>query len=171
MTAMEPLSFVTDLHANSGVYRLAKAIVVERSAGVVAGFAIVALALLAGALGSPLARLIGRRAMQQKRGGAAARRLASSACALGLLFLAGLGATLAVTAREAPFVLVYGVPGWAAPLFLLPVLIALLVFAALLLTRSAWRSAGWSPWRRVFHSVAILGCVALLCLLLGFGVL
>ncbi len=174
MAEMKPLTFVTDLHVNSGVYRLSKAIFVERSTGAVASFALVALALLAGALWSPLAGRIGRRggrATQQERGGAAAQRLATSACALGLLFLAGLGATLAVTAREAPFTLVYGVPGWAAPLFLLPILIALLSLAALLLTRSAWRSARWSPWRRLFHSVAILGCIGLLALLFRFGIL
>ncbi len=170
---MEPLSFVTDLHTNSGVYRLSKALLVERKPGVVVAWAAVALALLSGALWSWVAALIRRlmgRTAQEKPGGAGARWLTSSACALALVFLVGLGAALAVTASDNPLVLAFGVPGWAAPLFLLPILVALSTLGAVLLSARAWRSAGWSPRRRLLHSVAILGCVGFLALLFRFGI-
>ena len=170
---MEPLAFVTDLHVNSGVYRLSKALLVERSAGVLLASAAIALALLSGALWAPAAALIRRvagRTRREKSEGKSARWLATAACALALAFVAGLGATLVITASKNELVLAFGVPGWAAPLFLLPILVALSTLAALLLTGLAWRSAGWSPWRRLLHSVAILGCVGFLALLFRFGV-
>jgi hypothetical protein len=50
------------------------------------------------------------------------------------------------------------------------ILVALSTFVAVLLTALVWRSAGWSPWRRLLHSVAILGCVGFLSLLFRFGI-
>jgi len=173
MAEMEPLAFVTDLHVNSGVYRLSKALLVERDTGAVIACAAIALALLSGALCAPAATLIGRvrgRARREKSEGTAARWLAAAACALGLAFLVGLGATLLITASENEFVLAFGVPGWAAPLFVLPILVALTTLAALLPTAWTWRSAGWSPGKRLLHAVAILGCVGLLALLFRLGI-
>jgi hypothetical protein len=170
---IEPLGFVTDLHVNSGVYRFSKALLVERNTGVVVACAAITLALLSGALWSSVAALIRRlmgRARQEKLGGAGARWLTTLACAMALVFLLGLGAALLITANDNPLVLAYGVPGWADPLFLLPILVALSTLAALLFTALAWRSAGWSPWRRLLHSVAILGCVGFLVLLFRFGI-
>jgi hypothetical protein len=89
---------------------------------------------------------------------------------MALVFLLGLGAALLTTASDNPLILAFGAPGWAAPLFLLPILVTLSTLAALLLTALAWRSAGWSPSRRLLHSVAILGCVGFLALLFGFGI-
>jgi len=170
MEEMEPLVFVTDLHVSSGVYRLSKALLAERDSGAVPTCAAVTLALLAGALWSPLAARIGRKEREKGRG-AGARRLASAACVVSLIFLVGLGATLVITADENPVVLAFGVPGWAAPLFWLPILVALTTVTALFLTPSAWRSEWWSPWRRLLHIVAILGCIGFLALLLRFGIL
>jgi pimeloyl-ACP methyl ester carboxylesterase len=169
---MEPLAFVTDLHASSGVYRLSKALLVERDARVVSACAAIALALLAGVLWTPAATRIGQpvgRTGQERRGGEGARWLATSACALALVIMVGLGGAVAVTARDNPFVLAFGLPGWADPLFGLPILVAALTLAALLLTASAWRSAGWTPGTRLRQAVAILGCAGLLALLLAFG--
>jgi hypothetical protein len=100
-----------------------------------------------------------------------ARRLASAACVVALVFLVGLGAALMITADDNPIILAFGVPGWAAPLFWLPILVTLIMLGALLLTPAAWRSEWWSPWRRLLHTVAILGCVGFLALLLRFGIL
>lgn len=173
MAEMEPLAFVTDLHVNSGVYRLSKALLVERDTGAVIAWAAVALALLSGALWAPASTLT-RRVMGRTRGekpdGKGTRWLATAACALALVFLVGLGIALVITAGENPSVLAFGLPGWAAPLFLLPILVALSTLAALLLTALAWRSGGWSLSRRWLHSVAILGCVGFLALLFRFGV-
>jgi hypothetical protein len=173
MAEMEPLAFVTDLHVNSGVYRLSKALLVERSAGVLVACAAIALALLSGALWAPAAALIRRmtgRTRGEKSEGKGARWLATAACALALAFLVGLSAAMVITAGENPLILAFGVPGWTAPLFLLPILVALSTLTALLLTALAWRSAGGSPWRRLLHSVAILGCIGFLVLLFRFGV-
>lgn len=170
MDEMEPLAFVTDLHVNSGVYRLSKALLAERDGGAVLACAAVTLALLSGALWPSLAGLIGRKE-REKPGGMGARRLATAACVVSLVFLLGLGATLMITAGDNPVILAFGVPGWAAPLFWLPILVALIMLGALLLTPAAWRSEWWSPWRRLLHTVAILGCVGFLALLLRFGIL
>ncbi len=169
MDEMEPIAFVTDLHVNSGVYRLSKALLVERDGGAVLACTAVTLALLVGALWSPLAVRLGRKE-QEKPGGTGARRLASAACGVALVFLVGLGATLMITADENPVILAFGVPGWAAPLFWLPVLAALIMLGALFLTLSAWSSEWWSPRRKLLHTVAILGCVGFLALLLRFGI-
>ncbi|MCP5067523.1 MAG: alpha/beta hydrolase [bacterium] len=173
MAEMKPLPFVTDLHVNSGVYRLSKALLIKRDTGAAIAWAAVALALLSGALWVPLAALIGRirrRTEQQERGGTAALWMATSACMLALVFLLGLGATLLITADHNPVILAFGVPGWAAPLFLLPILIALTIAGALLLTPSAWRSSWWSLWRKLLHTVSILGCAGFLALLARFGI-
>ena len=47
----------------------------------------------------------------------------------------------------------------------------IIMLGALLLTPSAWSSEWWSPRRRLLHTVAILGCVGFLALLLRFGIL
>jgi pimeloyl-ACP methyl ester carboxylesterase len=172
IAGMEPLAFVTDLQVSSGAYRLSKALLVERDAGWVSACAAIALALLAGVLWNPSATLIGRRASEREekeRAGAGARWLATAACALALVLVVGLGAAVAITARDNPFVLAFGLPGWADPLFGLPILVAALTVAALILTASAWRSAGWPLGTRLRQAVALLGCAALLALLLGFG--
>ena len=83
---MEPLGFVTDLHVNSGVYRLSKALLVERNIGVVAR-------LRSDHAGAALGRALvfGGRPDQATPGageagearGAGARWLTTSACATG----------------------------------------------------------------------------------------
>jgi pimeloyl-ACP methyl ester carboxylesterase len=169
-----PIAFVTNLHVNSGVYRLAKALLVNRDIGAVIASAAVTLALITGAFWSSLAALIGwltGRRERQRPGGTGAHRLATTACGVALVFLLGLGLIAMIVVRENPIILAFGVPGWAAPLFWLPFLVALTMLGAILLTPSAWRSHWWSAWGRLLHTVAILGCVGFLALLLRFGIL
>jgi pimeloyl-ACP methyl ester carboxylesterase len=162
---MGPPAFVTAFRREPGVYRLAKALFLERRRGAIAALGALALALLTGAAGVRRLRGRARAAGPTERRG---RLLVGSAAALALIFIVGLLGAMALAARANPNLLGFGVPRAAAPLFWLPPLVALLAAAGVVVLVPAWRGA--RPSARLHYAVALAGCAGFLlwCFTLGF---
>ena len=68
-----------------------------------------------------------------------------------------------------PFILLVGLPGWAAPLLVVPWVLlsgsaALLVIAVL-----AWRREGWTPWGRVHVTLAAAASAVFVAAVFAMG--
>jgi hypothetical protein len=73
------------------------------------------------------------------------------------------------TTAENPFILLFGLPGWAAPLLWVPWLllagsVALVVTAAL-----GWRRGAWTRWGRIHFSLVALASMVLVATLFAVG--
>ena len=161
--------FVVDLERRPGVYRMAKALLVEPRAGVRLGLGAIVVALAVGALGWPVGGLVRRR-----RGAPAAppaeqrtRQVLAMAAGLGLFFLACLFVMLFLVARSNPYLVGFGIPPSAAALFWLPSLAGILALLGGLALLPAWREMGGRA--RLAHLVVLAGCVGFLLFCEGFG--
>jgi hypothetical protein len=90
---------------------------------------------------------------------------------LNLTFVAGLAWFIITTSETAPYVLLFGLPSQAAPLFILPWLAALLTLGLLVLTVLAWKNRDGSVAWRVSHSLLILAALGFVGLLSYWGLL
>jgi len=166
--ARAPLSFVTDVYINPGVYRVATALRRGPSTVLVIWFGLTILTLVSATVGWPAARLVRRLRKRQATStglAVAARWVAWLAALAAMVFLVGLGWTIQRTAREAPLILGFGVPGSAAPLFLVPWFVLVLGVVALALTTSAWHGSGWSSASRVHCAAVGTACLSFVGLL------
>jgi pimeloyl-ACP methyl ester carboxylesterase len=157
-----PVRFLTDVHVNGGIYRMARALQSGPSVATVAGLGVCLLTLLSALAAWPL-RWLTRRV----------RKLppTTPGLALAALWIAGLAAVAAVgflvvlvwtvlrTSRTAPLILAFGVPGSAAPLFLVPWLVLLLGIVAVTLAVAAWRHGWWNVTLRIHYTLVGAACL------------
>lgn len=154
------VSFITDVHMNSGVYRFASGL--QGGVRSLALPALLALVLLFVAVGWPIAafvrRLRGRTAVASDPAQSVARPLAAFAAALALVFLTGLLLAITQTAAMNPYILAFGVPGDSAWLFALPWIIALMTVGVVVLAFQAWRQSWWTRAARIRYTIAAAAC-------------
>lgn len=174
---LPPVSFVTDVAIQGGIYPLAQRI--QRGLGVpfAAGMGVMALLLLSGIVAWPVGfgwrRLRGtqeptpnRRTGRLQRG---ARWCAGLAALGALVFLAGLVVTLLSAASSNPFVLAFGVPGAAKWLFVLPWVVAALTAAGSALAVGAMRRGWWTPAHRVHYALVVAACIGFVVFVSAYG--
>ncbi|MDH3290441.1 MAG: alpha/beta hydrolase [Gemmatimonadota bacterium] len=161
--ARAPITFITDVHLNGGIYRVATALRVGPGLATVAWPGLTVLILLSGLLLWPLPWLTRRRRMHQPVATGwvlAARWVAGLAALAAITFLALLVWTVLRTARTAPLILAFGVPGSAGLLFLIPWLVLVFGVLTLALAAAAWRQGWWSmPWR-IHYLLVGLACLS-----------
>ncbi len=172
--ALPGISFVTNVHRNSGVYRFAAAL--QGGAASLAGAGVLALVLLSAVVGwTSLAvarRLRGRAAAWPAAPmRAAARPLAAVAAALTLVFLVGLAVTVRSTAAENRYVLAFGVPGDSAWLFAIPWAVVPLTLGVVAAAVLAWRRGWWTRVGRIHYSLTAAACIAAVVLFASWGLM
>ncbi len=173
VAAIAPISFATDVHMNAGVYRLAKQIQ-EPSLVRALGFGLMLLLLLSAVVVWPLAGLVRRIRRRPKSMPAVAmkaRWIAAFTSLLGLAFVVALGAVILVTAQNDPYVLGFGVPGSAGPIFILPWLFLLGTMGVVVLAVSAWRRRWWTLAGRLHYLLIAFACIGLVVETFGLGLL
>lgn len=166
--ARAPVKFIADVYINPGIYRAATAIRSGPSPVLVGWLALTVLILLSALLGWPLRRLIRlwRKRPPTSTGPAVfARWIAGTAALAAVAFLLGLTWTILRTTRNSPFVLAFGVPGWAEPLFVIPWFVLLLGISALALATVAWRRGWWDAGARAHYTLVSLACLSFVGLL------
>lgn len=159
---LPPVSFVTDVHINGGVYPLAQRIQQGPGLPFMAGLGLMGLFLLSGVLAWPIGytwhRLRGKR--RDTTGLQQGARWSAGLASLGALaFLVGLALAIQGAASTNPFVLAFGVPGSAGWLFALPWIVAALTIAVAVLVAQAWRQGWWTPALRAHYVLVAAACV------------
>jgi pimeloyl-ACP methyl ester carboxylesterase len=161
--ARPPVTFVTDVRINPGIYRAATALRSGPRTVVVGWLGLTVLILLSAPLGWALGRLIRHlRKRPAAAGGlaATARSVAAAAALAAIAFVIALAWTMLRTTRSSPYILAFGVPEWAEPLFLLPWVVLVLGIAALGLATAAWRRGWWSVAARVHYTLVSLASLS-----------
>jgi pimeloyl-ACP methyl ester carboxylesterase len=121
-----------------------------------------------------LVRTIRGRSPGTYRGIGRARLLAGLLGLLALAFVLGLVVVIFAQATQSEVLLFFGVPAWAAPLFALPLILALLALGLLIVAITGWLGRGegtWSGWQRVYYSVLALAAVGFVAVLGSVGML
>ena len=171
--ALPDVTFVTDVHLNRGVAKLASAL--RGRWGAVATLGSILLVLLSAVVSWPLAaaqrRLRGRAVPRSGRTPATARALAFATAVLVLVFFAGLARTVAQAIAANPYVLAFGVPGSAAWLFVLPWAAAASTLAVVGLAVVAWRRGWWSRAGRLHYTLVAAACAGAVVFAAGWGLL
>jgi hypothetical protein len=161
LEGLPAVSFVTDVTLRPGIYRLFSTI--QRGPGtlLIVFLGLTLLSLLSIVIW-PLAWLVRkvRRRPAATRGWWGARWLAGAASSVCLGFLGGLIATVLQTVDASPFLLAFGLPGSASPLFLLPWVAVALAVVAVVIAVAAWKNCWWTLTGRVHYSVVAAACVA-----------
>jgi pimeloyl-ACP methyl ester carboxylesterase len=173
-SALPAVAFIGDVRPVTGVRRLASAASGRppRDAALLG----IPLAVLAfGAVAWPLAagarRLRGRRdPLSADRFDRRAGVVLGALLLVAMVFAVGLGWAVRTAVAENPLMLLFGVPGWAAPLLLLPWLLLATALAASLIAAQAWREGRWSRWRRSRYAALAMAGIALAVLLLAWEV-
>lgn len=174
VTEMAPASFATDVYVNAGIYQLAKQLQGAPSPVRMASLGLIALLMLSAIVTWPLTWAV-RRIRQHhvliSAGQSKARWLAAFNSLLGIGFLFGLGSVVLKTAQENPFLLGLGVPGSAAPIFLLPWLVILATIGTALYTVAAWKRHWWSLASRVHYSLVTFACFSFVMWIINLGLI
>lgn len=169
---LPPVSFVTDVHINGGVYPLAQRIQQGPGLPFMAGLGLMGLLLLSGVLAWPIG-YVWRRLRGQRRdttGLQQGARWSAGLASLGALaFLVGLALAIQGAAAANPFVLAFGVPGAAGWLFALPWIVAALTIAVAVLAVRAWRQGWWTPAHRAHYVLIATACVGFLAFVSTWG--
>ena len=174
---LPPVSFVTDVAIEGGIYPLAQRIQQGPGVPFAAGIGVMALLLLSGvvawSIGFVWRRLRGTQGLapNQRMGRLqqGARWSAGLASLGALVFLAGLVVTLLSTASSNPFVLAFGVPGAARWLFVLPWVVAALTAAGSAFAVEATRKGWWTPVHRVHYALVVTACVGFIVFVSAYG--
>lgn len=169
--ARAPVKFVSDVYINPGIYRVMVAIRGRPSPALVGWLTLTVLILLSPLLGWPLGRLAGllrKRPPETTGPSVTARWVAGTAALVAVAFLLGLAWTILRTMRSSPFVLAFGVPGWAEPLFVIPWVVLAMGIAALALAAAAWRRGWWSASARAHYTAVSLACLSFVGILVYF---
>ena len=172
--ALPPASFVTDVHLNGGVYRMASAL--QGGMGPLVGLGLLSLVLLSAVVGWPAAALVRRLRERSEtaptaREHTAARAVAVTAAVLALVFLVGLVVTVLRAAAENPYVLAFGVPGEAAWLFVLPWVVAVLTLGVVVFAVLAWRRGWWTRAGRAHYAAVAGACLGFIASAALWGLL
>jgi hypothetical protein len=174
VAAIAPASFTTDVYMNAGVYRLAAQLQPPDLIRML-GRGLILLLLLSAVVGWPVAallrRLRRRPASTMPSGAKRARLLAGFTALLGIAFVVALGAVIAATAPDNAFLLGFGVPGSAGPIFLLPWLLMVGTIGVVFFAVVAWPRHWWTLTGRLHYSLVALACVGLTAEILSLGLL
>jgi pimeloyl-ACP methyl ester carboxylesterase len=173
VAAIAPIRFTTDVYMNPGIYRLAKQLEGPSTIRML-GAGAVLLLLLSAVVSWPLAglvRRIRRRSLSMPAGARNARWLAALTSMVGLAFVVAVGAVIAMTVEDNPYLLGFGVPGSARPLFILPWLLMLGTGGVVVLAVVAWRRGWWTLAGRLHYSFIACACVALIAGIASSGLL
>jgi pimeloyl-ACP methyl ester carboxylesterase len=121
-----------------------------------------------------LVRTIRGRAAGVHRGIGRARLLAGLLGLLAFVFVFGLAGVIIAQATQSEVLLLFGVPAWSAPLFVLPLLLALLAIGLLVVASLGWLGRGegtWTGWQRGYYTVLALAAVGFVAVLGSMGML
>jgi hypothetical protein len=166
-----PVSFVTDVHVQGGVFRTMQRFASGPSTGQIAGLGGLGVILLSGLLAWPVGFAV-RRVRKRPVATTGVQRMARWMAALTATVVVGFAAGLATIAASAasanPFVLAFGVPAGAGWLFILPWVAVVLAVGTVGATVWAWKEGWWTPAHRV-HYTFVAGATAAACVLLGIG--
>ncbi len=168
--ALRGPAFVTRVYINPGVYRLASRLLLLGDWPQAVPFVVCALLFLSAVLYWPIDML---RALRQRRPRAAwaARWLAALVATLHLAFLALLLILIVNTSTSQPYLLLFGLPPEAAPLFVVPWVAGALSLGLLLLAWPVWRERYWSLAGRLHYTLVTGAAFAFVWLLLDWGLL
>ena len=173
VAGIPPIVFATDVFMNAGIYRVAKQFE-EPSTARLLGAGAIFLLLLSTIVVWPCAALV-RRIRRQSQSmpfaASGARWLAVLTSLIGLAFVAGLGATIATTAQENPYLLGFGVPAAARPLFVLPLLFMLGTAGVVVMGVFAWQRRWWNLAGRLHYAMVTFACTWLVAGIVGLGLL
>lgn len=166
--ARAPVKFITDVYINPGIYRASTALRSHPAPVIIVWLGLTVLILLSALLGWPVASLI--RHLRKRRSAATglavtARWVAGAAALVAIAFLFALAWTIQRTARSSPFILAFGLPGTAAPLFLLPWVALVLGLVAVTLAVAAWRRRWWGIVSRTHYTLVSLASLSFFALL------
>jgi len=79
---------------------------------------------------------------------------------LSIVFVAGLtGVSVYAIVVNTNLLVLSSLPGWSAPLFIIPWLLALLALGLVVATILMWRRSGWSIWGKLYYSFLTLCAV------------
>ena len=158
----EPVRFLTGVHLNGGIYRVATAVRSGPSAITLVWLSVTLLIPLAVLVVWPLSWL--RRRVRKLPPGTpglarAALWVAGVAAVAAVGFLAVLVWTVLRTSKTNPLILAFGVPDSAAPLFLVPWLMLLSGLGVLMFAVAAWRHGWWNVAMRIHYTLVGAACV------------
>ena len=160
--ALPPLQFITNVHVSRGFSRFISQFYGNPGPVLEVWSTFVVLPLLSGVVVWPLAALIRRflgMAPVSQGPETVARKVAGVTALLALAFVVGLAAVVIRTQEENPFILAFGVPSWAAPLFWLPWVVTPLAIVATFFAARAWREKYWGAVGRAHYLVVVWGCL------------
>jgi pimeloyl-ACP methyl ester carboxylesterase len=175
VTEMEAVRFVTDVRVAPGVGRLASTLLSTGGSRLQsAAMGLPLLVLLGSVVGWPMATGVAR--LRRREGLVRTpfeRRAMWGAYAIALLalaFLAGLAWVTMRTMAENPMILLFGVPGWAAPLLVIPWVLLAGSMALVATAALAWRRGAWTRWGRIHFTLVAGASLALATLLIAWGI-
>jgi pimeloyl-ACP methyl ester carboxylesterase len=162
-------AFVTRAYLNPGVPRLVSRWLAG-DWGRAVPFAVCALLFVSAVLYWPIDMF---RSLRQRgpRVAWAARWLAALVATLHLTFMALLLIFILNTSQSQPYLLLFGLPPEAAPLFGLPWLAGALSLGLVLLAVPVWRAGYWSLAGRLHYTLVTVAALAFVWLLLNWGML
>jgi len=168
--ALTAPAFVTQVYINPGVYRLASGLLLAGEWVRAVPFAVCALLFASALLYWPIdmIRALRRRA---PRPAWLARWLAALVATLHLAFLVLLLIFIVNTSTAQPYLLLFGLPPEAAPLFTVPWLAGALSLGLALLAWPVWREGYWGLAGRIHYTLVTLASFAFIWLLLDWGLL
>ncbi|PAU93779.1 hypothetical protein CK503_08885 [Aliifodinibius salipaludis] len=165
VTDLPPVSFITDVHINGGIYPMAQQIKQGSGPPFLAGLGLIGLLLLTGVLtwsiGHIVKRLRGKK-LESKSMHKIARWVVTAASLLGLGFIIGLGYAIQHTASVNPLILAFGLIGSYSWVFLLPWLLAILTLVLMGFAITAWHNKWWSILHRCHFTLITLACIGLI---------
>jgi hypothetical protein len=157
-----PVRFTTDVYLNPGIYKFSKAVQSNPAPAYLAGIGLMLLLLLSALTVWPVAWLVRRlrkREVSAPQGTRAARLVAAFTSLMALGFLIGVGMVIVGTLDSNPFLLGFGAPANARPLFYLPWLVVPAAIGVLIFGRRAWSERWWSLAGRIHYLLVALACV------------
>ena len=161
VASLQRADFVTSAHANPGVYRLVRQIQELPGTATVVGLGAKFLLIGSAILVWPIAWLSRRRSRDNVETPSAARQARTLEFVTALLivvFLAGLAWAIKAAIQQNVYLLAIGVGASAAPLFLLPWIVALLTLVLSAFVLLAWKHRWWGIIGRIYFSLVAVAC-------------
>ena len=173
IATIAPVRFTTDVYMNAGIYRIAKQL--EQPALLrMISLGLVLLLLLSTVVVWPISALvqrIRRRPVTIPEGSRWARPVAAFTALLGMGFVIALGAVIVATAQDNPYLLGFGVPGNASPIFVLPWPLMLGTVGVAFFAVSALRLHWWTLASRLHYLFIACACLGLIVGIAELGLL
>ncbi|HEX7718981.1 MAG TPA: alpha/beta hydrolase, partial [Woeseiaceae bacterium] len=161
IASLERGDFITSAHANPGIYRLLRQLQEPPGTATLVGLGVMILLIASALLVWPIAWLIRRKSRDNAETPAHARQARTLEFLTALLivvFLAGLAWAIIAALQQSVYLPAVGVSAWAAPLFLLPWLIALLTLVLSVFVLLAWKHRWWGITGSIYFSLVAAAC-------------